>query len=477
METAQPAAARAALARYEALFPTHAGRIARIVALIEKHLGAEVRAAVRTYGLIFALAMLLAVVAVILVRRQSTLPLYRLIEATRSIAAGAYDRRVTVSSRDEIGELAGTFNRMAEAVGEKTSRIAALNEIAVQLTTLHSLHELLDEIMRRGMQLTGAQAACIAFYSQEAQRFGQWITQGLSDRFVENMNFRPGGLADEAFIAGTYILSNDRPETKHKLSRLTHEEGIQSFICMPLTSHASRLGVIYFYRKDRDFFLPDEIEILATFAHLAAGAIESARLQEQMHDLAMTDKLTGLRNRRLFDERLTEEIQRAARDARPISLLMLDIDDFKRVNDIHGHVAGDQVLQALGKNLSEQLWRVDLVARYGGEEFAVILPATDFVGAKVVAERIRRSIAGLSVRLPDRHEITVTVTLASPVFRAAETRRRNWSGMPIRRCTPPSRKARTGYACIARFSRRNSSKNPTASWICSTRAWRTSSLL
>ena len=416
METAQPAAARAALARYEALFPTHAGRIARIVALIEKHMGAEVRAAVRTYGLIFALAMLLAVVAVILVRRQSTLPLHRLIEATRSIAAGAYDRRVTVSSRDEIGELAGTFNRMAEAVGEKTSRIAALNETAVQLTSLHSLHELLDEIMRRGMQLTGAQAACIAFYSQEAQRFGQWITQGLSDHFVENMNFRPGGLADEAFIAGTYILSNDRSETKHKLSRLTHEEGLESFICMPLTSHASRLGVIYFYRKDRDFFLPDEIAILTTFAHLAAGAIESARLQEQLQDLAITDKLTGLRNRRFFDQRLAEEIQRATRYAKPLSLLLLDIDDFKRVNDTYGHAAGDLVLQSLGRSLPGQLRQVDLAARYGGEEFIIILPETDFVGAKLVGERIRRVVADTPVSLSDGRQINVTVSVGVACF-------------------------------------------------------------
>lgn len=408
--------AAATLARFEAQVPGHTQHLDEIMNLLEEDATGDARMIAIFQAVILGLTLLLGMIGLVMARFIVTLPLRRLIDATRSIAAGAYDKRVLISSHDEIGELADTFNRMAAAIGDKTSRIAALNEIAIQITSIHSLRELLDEIMRRGMQLTGAQAACVAFYNEEKRSFEEWITQGLSDHFVRNMNFRPGGLADETFLAATHILSNDRPETRHKLSRLTHEEGIVSFVCLPLTSRTNRLGVIYFYRKDRDYFLPDEIETLNTFAHLAAGAIESARLHERTQDLAVTDKLTGLRNRRLFDQRLLDEIAHATRNARPLSLLMIDIDDFKRINDTHGHVGGDRVLQSLGHVLSGQLWKVDLAARYGGEEFAVILPQTDFRAATNVAERIRRSIEQTTIPMPDKHSIGVTISVGVACF-------------------------------------------------------------
>jgi diguanylate cyclase (GGDEF)-like protein len=185
---------------------------------------------------------------------------------------------------------------------------------------------------------------------------------------------------------------------------------------MPLASHAGRQGVVYFYRKDRDHFLPDEIQTLNTFAHLAASAIESARLRDQLQDLAITDKLTGLRNRRLFDERLAEEILRATRYGKQLSLLLLDIDDFKRINDTRGHAAGDRVLQSLGRSLPGQLRQIDLAARYGGEEFAIVLPETDAIGAKLVGERIRRMVADTPVSLADGGEINLTVSVGVACF-------------------------------------------------------------
>lgn len=408
--------AAAILARFEARAPGHVRHLGEVVLLVEQDIVRDTRALAVFQAIVLGLTLLLGVVGFAMARYIVTLPLWRLTEGARAIAAGAYDKRVTVRSHDEIGVMAEAFNRMAAAIGEKTSRIAALNDIAVKITSVQSLRELLDEIMRRGMQLSGAQAACIAFYNEETRCFEERITEGLSDDFTGNMSFAIGGVAEHAFTSGSFIISNDRPENAHKLSNQDQQEGIECFICIPLTSHASRLGVVSFYRKDRDFFLPDEIEILKTFAHLAAGAIENARLYEKTQNLAITDKLTGLRNRRMFDQRLAEEIAYAERQAKPLSLLMLDIDGFKHVNDVHGHVAGDKVLQALGHTLSGQLWKVDLAARYGGEEFAVILPQTDASAAANVAERIRRSIAETAIPLPDGHKIGVTVSVGIACF-------------------------------------------------------------
>ncbi len=403
----------AALARFEAQVPGHLRYLDEVVRLLELDIAEDTRGLAILQAVVLGLTLLLGVIGFAMAHYVVTLPLRRLAEGARSIADGAYDKRIVISTHDEFGELANAFNRMAAAVGEKTSRIVALNEIAVQLTSMQSLHMLLAAIMRQGIMLTGAQAACIVFYDQETKLFKDWVTQGLSDHFVENLNFRPGGLADEAFTttAGTYILSNDRPGTKHRLSRLTHEEGIQSFICLLLATHASRLGVVYFYRKDRDFFLPDEIEILSTFAHLAAGAIESTRLQEQTRNLAVTDALTGLPNRRTLDQSLTEELRRAQRYGKSLAVLLLDIDHFKKTNDTYGHQAGDAVLKALAQVFSRQIRDVDLVVRYGGEEFVFILPETDMVGSKLVAERIRRAVATELIRLPEGQEIGVTASL------------------------------------------------------------------
>ena len=416
VDPARPQAAAAALARFEALAPAQVEHIARIVMYLEQDIGEEAREAMRMHASIFSLSMLFALVAVWGVRRQFTLPLRALAEASRAMAEGSYDRRLAVASRDEIGALAGAFNRMAGAVEERTSQLNALNRMAIAVTSSLDLKEVLDRIMHLGIGLTASKASCIAFYDRETQHFKEWVTQGLSEHFVQNMSFRPGGLADEAFTpitttAGTYILSNDQPQTKHKLSKLAHEEGIKSFICLPLASHANRLGVIYFYRTDRDTFTPDEIELLTTCAHLAAEAIENARLYDQTKEQARTDALTGLYNRREFELRLAEEHRRAARYAKPYALMMLDIDHFKQVNDTHGHPAGDVVLKTLANILRKQLRDVDLAARYGGEEFVVVFPEISGEAAKKVAERARRAIAATPFRLPDGREIGVMVSI------------------------------------------------------------------
>ena len=294
----------------------------------------------------------------------------------------------------------------------KMSQLAALNQVAGALTSSLSLREVLDEVMRCAIAFTHSRASCIAFYDQAEGLFKEWVTQGLSEHFVSHMEFRRGGLADEAFTSGAYVPSNDRPGTRHQLSHLAREEGIRSFACLPLTFHNQHLGVLYVYRDDCDEFQPDEIELLTTFANLAAGAVNNARLHARMTDLASMDGLTGLSNRRTFDERLVIEAARCTRYQNRYSMLMLDVDHFKQVNDAHGHPAGDTVLRFLAGLLRCQVrTTVDMVARFGGEEFAILLPETDKAGAYCVAERIRRAMEKSRIPLPNGESIGVTVSI------------------------------------------------------------------
>jgi diguanylate cyclase (GGDEF)-like protein len=123
-------------------------------------------------------------------------------------------------------------------------------------------------------------------------------------------------------------------------------------------------------------------------------AVENSRLYRLTKHLAITDELTDLYNYRYLQQRLDEEIGRADRYHKRLALLMIDLDDFKRVNDSHGHLVGDIVLAEVGQVLKGVVREVDVVARYGGEEFTVILPETDAAGALFVAEKIREAIGG-----------------------------------------------------------------------------------
>src|SRR5262249_36795466 len=148
-------------------------------------------------------------------------------------------------------------------------------------------------------------------------------------------------------------------------------------------------GVIAVQSARRGAFRADHQRLLESLALQIAAALQNARLYE----LAMVDGLTGLFVRRYFDARIEEEIERSKRYGTPFSVVMIDVDDFKNLNDEHGHLIGDRVLRTSAGPIKSQMRGVDTAARYGGEEIALILPRTEMVSAYNVGERIRIAIA------------------------------------------------------------------------------------
>jgi diguanylate cyclase (GGDEF)-like protein len=183
-------------------------------------------------------------------------------------------------------------------------------------------------------------------------------------------------------------------------------------------SHSSTqyVGVVSIARNGKQFSRQD-LELLEYLASQAAVSIENADLHETVQRQAVTDELTGLSNVRELHSALDRELERSRRFGGTLGLMMLDIDDFKQVNDEYGHQQGDEVLASVASVLREHSRDIDEPARYGGEELAVILPQTDVEGAAQLAERMREAIEALTVpRVGTSGHLTVTASFGVASF-------------------------------------------------------------
>ena len=185
----------------------------------------------------------------------------------------------------------------------------------------------------------------------------------------------------------------------------------EALISIPLIARAQIKGVLNIYRVgDEGVFSDEEFELAKRFADAAALALDNAQIRARLEHQAQTDSLTGLFNHRSFHERLLNALQGASRTHRPIAVLMLDIDDFKRVNDVHGHGVGDELLRLLAEALRSCVRPDDVVCRLGGEEFGVIMHSCDGQDATSVAERLVDKLSELD--FPGVGRLTVSVGLA-----------------------------------------------------------------
>ncbi len=198
------------------------------------------------------------------------------------------------------------------------------------------------------------------------------------------------------------ILSSGQPQfisdmSRHPLQATAQFPCQSSLAALPLLHGGQVKGFLYAVCKKPHQFSPDERQILVLFAQHAALAIHNAQLHRQVEQLSVTDPLTGLANRRRFDRELADELTRARRYAKPLSLILCDIDLFKTVNDRLGHPAGDAALRAMGEVLRQTVRETDLPTRVGGEEFAVLMPETGPDEALEVAERLRSGVENRAV--------------------------------------------------------------------------------
>lgn len=185
-----------------------------------------------------------------------------------------------------------------------------------------------------------------------------------------------------------------------------------SVFMLPLSYERELLGILALYSPKKNALSSYQIELLELLGNQASSSLANAKFHAEIERMAITDGLTGLFNHRNFQERLTNEVNRMRRIPDPLSLLLIDIDFFKKINDTWGHPAGDEVLRGVAGIIRETIRSVDVAARYGGEEFAALLPGTGHEGAQKMAERLRHAIAAKGFII-DGKELGVTVSIGT----------------------------------------------------------------
>jgi diguanylate cyclase (GGDEF)-like protein len=185
----------------------------------------------------------------------------------------------------------------------------------------------------------------------------------------------------------------------------------RAILCIPINYGESLLGVLNIESRNENAFSPQDVLILNTLADLLATALHNAFVFQKLQQQSITDGLTGIKTRRFFWEALSAEWKRASRSGRPFSVVLIDLDKFKEVNDTMGHFEGDLVLARVGRLLEQKSRQSNVVARYGGDEFIVLMPETGSEQAQVLAERLRQWLA--SDPMLNEHHITGSFGVAS----------------------------------------------------------------
>ncbi len=280
----------------------------------------------------------------------------------------------------------------------KIQRYTALNELARSLAMVFKTQDvviLLIETISKTFMAPGGVYTLLLFDSSIGKSLHavRYSVDTEMDVRLNRERLNP----NEAFNA--WVVAQFKPlfvsdtSNDFRFQNTITESGVRSLVSAPLMAGNEILGLIRMESCFGGVFRQDDARLLSNFADLGTVALEHVALYRQTIELAITDGLTGLYVQRYYKERVRDEVFRALEHNLPLSLLMIDVDDFKSYNDRYGHLVGDRVLKVVAQVLKETVRTVDLVARYGGEEFSVLLLKTPGIGAKTVAERIREKVA------------------------------------------------------------------------------------
>ena len=359
--------------------------------------------------------------AIEVLKGQSNLPYqFRLVRKNGEIA-WVLDRLASIQSngkRSVLGTLAdiSEMKRAEAQILEYTKQLEALFNIGVAASRTLDIGELLDSVLDKVLNVMEFKAGGIFLFDPKTNELALRAYRGVSKRFVkkvEQMVLNEGFSARVA-ISGKPLLIPD-VESDSRLRRMEiKSEGIHSFAAVPIMAKEQILGIMAVGGHSARQFPPSDTYLLSTIASQIGMAIDNARLYERALQLAFTDSLTGLYNRRYLLDQLDREFARANRNQSSLSLVMMDVDGLKAINDTFGHNEGDAVLKELGSILKINTRASDIAARWGGDEFVLLTSDTDSKGARRIGERIRSQVERRRPMISGKEtSISISVGIAS----------------------------------------------------------------
>jgi diguanylate cyclase (GGDEF)-like protein/PAS domain S-box-containing protein len=300
--------------------------------------------------------------------------------------------------------------QMEQAIQRRMQQFEALRETMHQITSELELEPLLQAVLERAVGLLHAASGQIALYDIEHDELEVLACTCVG---INRIHTRQP-IKDNAT---SYVIHTQQPLviTEHqtweeRLPQYAHLGG-HALLLVPLLAKDQVLGILIIgHDQPERSFQDDDVELLTLFAQQVTVALQNAHLFAEVQRLATLDPLTELYNRRSFAEMAQQAFAQARRYGHALSVIMLDIDHFKQVNDHFGHLAGDQMLQAVARQCLMALRTADVIGRYGGEEIVMVLPETNSEQARQVAERLRQSLS-LAPIPTDRGVATLTVSL------------------------------------------------------------------
>lgn len=337
------------------------------------------------------------------------------------------DKKIIASYCNQVALVLENLKLKSE-LQEKLKNLSILVEINKAVGSTLDFEQLFEIILEKSTELAKAAQGSLMIFDESKMELAIKATKGFNEKIVEQFRIKPGeGIAGMVLKNGKPLIVKDieRDERFQKKNRPRYKTG--SFISIPLKINSRIVGVLNISDKiTGEVFSEEDLNLLLSFATHASIAIERSEYynkSEVLKKISITDPLTELLNRRYFQERLTEEIERSKRYKYPLSLIILDIDNFKNYNDKNGHLTGDEGLRITASCIRNAVRTMDVVARYGGEEFAVILPQTEKDEANIIAERIRKEVERTYYPMEETQpggEFTISLGLAAYPDDAAE---------------------------------------------------------
>ena len=312
----------------------------------------------------------------------------------------------------------------------QAKRLQALLDVSRSLSSSLELRDILREFATRAAELTGATAAELSHYDP------------VKGALVMLVEYREG--VDEITTTGGQVYHLvDYPATRHALETqeavqirvsdpshdpaeraLLEHQGQKSLLMLPLVARGETIGLMEIVDVNDRVWSDDDVEFCRALCDIVAIAVRNAVLFAELQETAARDKLTGLYNRRLFEEQFEAAVARSLRSREDLTLLVVDLDGLKRINDVAGHVAGDNALRTLSDSLRATIRSTDVACRIGGDEFAIVLPGSTAEDAVHVAERAQEMLAeigrGQYSFSGGIARVTPAQSSAEDVFRAAD---------------------------------------------------------